>query len=233
MAMSEFVTLKTEDGVEMTAYVARPANEPIGALVLVQEIFGINGHIRSVCDGFAADGFLVVAPAIFDRIEKKPAPGVDLNYDAAGKKIAFGEFYPKLNPEKTLLDVRAAYEYAAKAGKKVGIIGYCYGGLMAWLGACRVKSFAAAVGYYAGGIGKFAAEKPLCPVMLHFGANDSHIGADQRDAVKAANPAVEIFVYAGADHAFDRKPDPDAYVAEAAKLARERSVAFLKKNLAN
>ncbi len=115
--MSEFVTLTTEDGVEMTAYVARPAGELIGALVLVQEIFGINGHIRSVCDGFAKDGFLVVAPAIFDRIEKKPAPGVELDYGPEGQKIAFGEFYPKLNPEKTVLDVRAAYEYAANSGK--------------------------------------------------------------------------------------------------------------------
>ncbi len=104
---------------------------------------------------------------------------------------------------------------------------------MAWLGACRVKGFAAAVGYYAGGIGRFAAETPLCPVMLHFGANDSHIGADQRDAVKAAHPEVQMFLYEGADHAFDRTPDPAAYKPEAAKLARERSVAFLKKNLSS
>jgi carboxymethylenebutenolidase len=232
MMMSEFVTLKTEDGVEMTAYVARPVGEAIGALVLVQEIFGINGNIRNVCDGFAADGFLVVAPAIFDRIEKKPAPGVVLDYDAAGKKIAFNEFYPKLDPMKTLLDVRAAYDYAAKSGKKVGIIGYCYGGLMAWLGACRVKGFTASVGYYAGGIGKFAAETPLCPVLLHFGAKDDHIGPEQRDPVKAAHPEVEMYLYEGAGHAFDRKPDPEAYNAEAAKLARERSIQFLKTNLA-
>jgi carboxymethylenebutenolidase len=229
--MSEYVTLTTDDGIAMTAYVARPAGEPIGALVLVQEIFGINGHIRSVCDGFAADGFLVVAPAIFDRLEKRPAPGLELSY-FDGKPKAY-ELYGKLNPEKTLLDVKAAYEFAAKAGVKTGIIGYCYGGLMAWLGACRVKGFKAAVGYYAGGIGKFAAEKPLCPVMLHFGEKDDHIGPDQRDPVKANNREVEIYMYAGAGHAFDRKPDPDAYVADASKLARERSVAFLKTHLAS
>ncbi len=113
--MSEYVTLKTDDGIEMTAYVARPAGEPVAALVLVQEIFGINGHIRSVCDGFAKDGFLVVAPAIFDRIEKKPAPGVELNY-FDDKPKAY-ELYGKLDPAKTLLDVKAAYEYAAQESK--------------------------------------------------------------------------------------------------------------------
>jgi carboxymethylenebutenolidase len=231
--MSEFVTLTTDDRIAMTVYVARPAGEPIGALVLVQEIFGINGHIRNMCDRFAADGFFVVAPAIFDRIEKKPAPGVELDYDAAGKKIAFEEFYPKLNPEKTLLDVKAAYAYAAKSGKNVGVIGYCYGGLMAWVSACRLPGLKAAVGYYAGGIGRFASETPLCPVMLHFGAADGHIGPDQRDAVKSQHPEVEMYLYEGAGHAFDRKPDPEAYVADASKLARERSVVFLKKNLAS
>ncbi|HXB61998.1 MAG TPA: dienelactone hydrolase family protein, partial [Acidobacteriaceae bacterium] len=91
----------------------------------------------------------------------------------------------------------------------------------------------AAVGYYPGGIGKFAAETPLCPVMLHFGAKDDHIGPDQRDPVKKNHPEVEIYMYADAGHAFDRKPDPEAYVADASKLARERSVVFLKKNLAS
>jgi len=199
--------------------------------VLVQEVFGINGHIRSVCDGFAKDGFLVVAPAIFDRLEKKPAPGLELNY-FDDKPKAY-ELYGKLDPEKTLLDVKAAYAFAAKAGGKVGIIGYCYGGLMAWLGACRMKGFAGAVVYYGGGIGKFAAETPGCPVMLHFGEKDDSIGPDQRDPVKKNHPEVEMFLYSGAGHAFDRKPDPAAYNADAAKLARERSVAFLKKNLAS
>ena len=228
--MSEYVTLTTDGGIAMTAYVARPAGEAIGALVLVQEIFGINAHIRGVCDGYAKDGFLVVAPAIFDRLEKKPAPGVELNY--FDDKPKANELYGKLEPAKTLLDVKAAYEYAAKSGKKVGVIGYCYGGLMAWVSACRLPGLKAAVGYYAGGIGKFAAETPHCPVMLHFGEKDDHIGPDQRDPVKRNHPEVEIYMYAGAGHAFNREPDPAAFVAEAAKVARERSVAFLKKSLA-
>lgn len=228
--MGEWIQVTAEDGHELSAYVAKPEGEAIGALVLVQEIFGLNDHIRKTCDDFAGDGFLVVAPAIFDRIQRD----VQLDYSAEGKKQAFA-LYPKLEPEKSLLDVAAAYGYAESAGK-VGVIGYCYGGLMAWLSAVRGKAhgmeLAAAVGYYAGGIGKFAQEQPSCPVMLHFGAEDSHIGADQIDAVREAHPEVQVFVYEGAGHAFSRTPDPDSYNAEASRLARTRSLDFLKQNLA-
>jgi carboxymethylenebutenolidase len=224
--MSEFVTLKTEDGLEIGAYVARPAGEPIGALIVVQEIFGVNAHIRSVADGFAKDGFLAVAPAMFDRFEK----GVELGYDAEGWKAAMS-FVPKLNPVVSLHDVAAAVAYArAESGKKVGVVGYCFGGTMAWLSATRLD-VSAAVGYYGGYIGNFATEKPNAPVMLHFGKLDEHIPASVAEAVQAANPEVEIYLY-DAGHAFNRDADPSAYVANAAKLARERSLAFLKKNLA-
>jgi carboxymethylenebutenolidase len=223
--MSEFVTLKTADGFEIGAYVARPVGEPIAALIVVQEIFGVNAHIRSVADGYAKDGFLAVAPAMFDRFEK----GVELGYDEAGWKAAMS-FVPKLNPVVSLNDVEAAIEYAAKeSGKKVGVVGYCFGGTMAWLAATRLK-IGAAVGYYGGYIGNFATEKPNAPVMLHFGSKDEHIPASVADAVHAANPDVEIFWY-DAGHAFNRDADPHAFVADAAKLARERSLAFLKKNL--
>ncbi|HEY4355562.1 MAG TPA: dienelactone hydrolase family protein [Acidobacteriaceae bacterium] len=227
--MGEWVKVTAEDGHELSAYVAKPSGDAIGALVLVQEIFGINAHIQSVCDSYAEDGFLVAAPAIFDRIERD----VNLNYDAEGKKKAFS-LYPQLDPEKSLLDVAAAYQYVKPTGK-VGVIGYCYGGLMAWLSAVRGNAhgmhLSAAVGYYAGGIGKFAAEEPTCPVMLHFGAEDSHIGVDQIDAVRNAHPEVQVFVYAGAGHAFSRKPDPDSYNADASMLARKLSLEFLKENL--
>ena len=169
--MSEWIKLKAADGHELGAYVARPKGEAIGALVLVQEIFGINAHIRGVADGYAKDGFLVVAPAIFDRFERD----LELDY--------------KMQP------------------------------------SCCVA-------YYPGGIGAVAKEEPSCPVMLHFGANDTHIGKDQVDAVRAAHPQVEIFVYEGAGHAFNRDPDPNSYNPAAAKLARERSLAFLKANIA-
>jgi carboxymethylenebutenolidase len=229
--MSDWIKLKASDGHELSAYVARPKGEAIGALVLVQEIYGINSHVRGVADGYAKDGFLVVAPAIFDRFER----GVELRYEGEDQKRAF-EFYQKLKPEVTLLDVAAAYEAAKEAGKGIGVIGYCYGGLMSWLAATRGENLkmqpSCCVGYYAGGIGSVAKEEPSCPVMLHFGAKDDHIGMDQVEAVRAAHPEVEIFVYEGAGHAFNRDVDPAHYNAAAAKLARERSLAFLKSHIA-
>ena len=228
--MSEWIKLKAKDGHELVAYVARPSGEAVGVLVLVQEIFGVNDHIRSVADGYAKDGFLVVAPAIFDRFE----PGVQLTYGPEDMKRVYN-FYGMLKPETTLMDVAAAFEWAMQAGKKIGVIGYCYGGLTSWLVATRGKDYdmqpAGCLGYYAGGIGSVAREDPSCPVMLHFGANDSHIGQDQVEAVRSAHPEVKIFVYEGAGHAFNRDVDPNSFHAVSAKLARERSLEFLKTHL--
>jgi carboxymethylenebutenolidase len=132
--------------------------------------------------------------------------------------------------------VAAAYEVAEKEGKGIGVVGYCYGGLATWWVATRGETYkmkpSCCVGYYAGGVGKFATEEPSCPVMLHFGANDDHIGKDQIEAVRKAHPEVEVFVYEGAGHAFNRDVDPGHYNAAAAKLARERTLAFLKANVA-
>jgi carboxymethylenebutenolidase len=231
--MSEWVDVTASDGFTLKAYVTRPSDAPKGALVLVQEIFGINKHIQSVADGFAQEGYVVIAPALFDRIERD----VQLDYDAAGKQRAFSEFYPKLDPAKSLLDIAAAYHFvAAEDQKGIGVIGYCYGGLMAWLSATRGETEkmqpSCTVGYYAGGIGKFAAEEPSCPVLLHFGEADTHIGADQIDAVRNAHPEVEIYTYEGAGHAFTRKADPESYNEAATKLATERTLAFLNANIA-
>jgi carboxymethylenebutenolidase len=222
--MSEKVTLTAADGHEFGAYVARPAGEPIAGLVVVQEIFGVNAHMRSVTDGFARDGFLSVAPAMFDRIERD----VELDYAGPDMQKALG-FIPKLSPDTGLADIAAAIDFAAReTGKKVGIVGYCYGGSMAWLAAARLNP-AAAVGYYGGNIPKLAGETPRAPVMLHFGREDTHIPAEGVDQVKTAHPEVEIYWY-DAGHAFNRDVSP-AYRAEAARLARERTVEFLRKNL--
>lgn len=228
--MSEWIKLKAEDGQELSAYVARPTGQPIGVLVLVQEIFGVNAHIRGVADGYAKDGFVVVAPALFDRYER----GVELMYEGEDLKKAY-EFYQKLKPETALLDVAAAFHWAKELGKGIGVIGYCFGGFMSWLAATRGERLkmqpACCVGYYAGGIGSVASEEPSCPVMLHFGAEDTHIGQDQIGAVRSAHPEVEIFVYEEAGHGFNCDMR-SSYSAPAAALARERSLAFLKTHIA-
>jgi carboxymethylenebutenolidase len=229
-SMSEWVKLTAADGHELSAYVAKPAGEAIGALVVIQEIFGVNQSIRDVADSYAKDGFVAIAPALFDRFER----GLELTYEGDDMKKAF-DLYGKLNPDTQLLDVAAAFEHVEGTGKGVGVVGFCYGGLLSWLSATRAEVLkiqpACAIGYYAGGIGKVAAEKLSCPVQLHFGATDNHIGKDQIDAVRDAHPEVQIFLYEGAGHAFANEARVD-YVPEAAKLARQRSLEFLKTHIA-
>jgi carboxymethylenebutenolidase len=223
--MGEYTTLKAADGHELGAYVARPAGQPIAGLVVVQEIFGVNAHIRSVADGYAKDGFVAVAPALFDRIERN----VQLTYEGEDMKKAMS-FIPKLNIDNAVADIAAALEFAQTAtGKKAGVIGYCFGGTLAWLAATRLHP-AAAVGYYGGRIGNYASESPSAPVMLHFGKQDTHIPAEEVEKVHTAHPEVEIFWY-DAGHAFNCEPRP-SFNPAAARLARERSLNFLNKHLA-
>jgi len=224
--MGESVVLKAADGQELGAYVARPVGEPVAGLVVIQEVFGVNAHIRSVTDGFAGDGFLAVAPAMFDRIERD----VELGDSGPDLEKAMS-FVPKLKPETGILDVAAAIDYASReTGRKVGVVGYCYGGSMAWLAATRLRP-SAAVGYYGGMISRFAEEAPKAPVMLHFGREDAHIPAEGVNRVKERHPEVEIYWY-DAGHAFNRDGGP-GYRPEAAKLARQRTIEFLVKNLGN
>ncbi|MGA2852001.1 MAG: dienelactone hydrolase family protein [Terracidiphilus sp.] len=223
--MSEYVTLEALDGHKLSAYVARPAGDPIAGLVVVQEIFGVNAHIRSVVDGYAKDGFLAIAPALFDRIQ----PGVELKYEGEDLKTGMS-LVQKLVPDLALSDIAAAIEFACSStGKKVGIIGYCYGGTMAWLAATRLHP-EAAVGYYGGHIAHYADETPAVPVMLHFGKQDAHIPAEGVEKVHEAHPEVEIYWY-DAGHGFNCDARA-SYNAAAAKEARERSLEFLKKHLA-
>ena len=225
--MGEHVKLTAADGHELDAYVARPAGQPIAGLVVVQEAFGVNSHIRSVTDGWAKDGFLAVAPALFDRVER----GVELSYqgDDLQKGMAL---IRQGDTGDRVKDVAAAIDYARReTGKKVGVIGYCLGGSMAWLAATRLHPDVA-VGYYGGQISQCAGEKPKAPIMLHFGLDDSHIPKADIDAkVAALHPEVPIFWYEGAGHGFNCN-DRASYNAAAAKLARERSLAFLRQHLA-
>ncbi|HXY08470.1 MAG TPA: dienelactone hydrolase family protein [Terriglobales bacterium] len=222
--MSETVKLKTSDSHELDAYVSRPGGAPIAGLVVLQEAFGVNRHIRSVADGYAKDGFLAVAPALFDRIER----GVELGYEAADlqKGIALAR---QCDPQDVMKDVAAALGYLRKQKvEQCGVIGYCFGGTMAWLAATRLDPDRA-VGYYGGSIARFAQENPGCPVMLHFGTLDKHIPKEDIERVQAAHPEVQIFWYE-ADHGFNCG-DRSNYNALAAKQARDRSLEFLKTEL--
>jgi carboxymethylenebutenolidase len=218
--MGNTLELTASDGFRLSAYRAIPAGTPRGALVVVQEIFGVNSHIRSVCDGFASDGYCAIAPALFDRYEK----GVDIGYAPAD--VTRGrEIRAKATIDAALLDVGAARDTAVDYGK-VGIVGYCWGGYVAWMAAARLPGLACAVPYYGGGILDAAAERPTCPVMAHFGERDAHIPAAGVAVFAQKHPEVQVFVYA-ADHGFncDQRASFDA---AAAKLARERTLAFLR-----
>ncbi|MFQ5985606.1 MAG: dienelactone hydrolase family protein [Alphaproteobacteria bacterium] len=220
--MGSWIELEADDGHKLDAYRARPHAPVRGGLVVVQEVFGVNDHIRRVCDGFAADGYDVAAPALFDRIEKK----VELGYGA--DELAAGRGYrTRLAWDDVVRDVKAATRAVTETGR-VGVVGYCWGGSVAWLAATRLD-VACAVGYYGGQIIQFKDEKPRCPVMLHFGEKDSLIPAADVAAIRAAQPEVTVHLYP-AGHGFncDRRKDFDPASADA---GRRRTLAFFAEHL--
>jgi carboxymethylenebutenolidase len=221
--MGERIELTAADGFRLSAYRADPAGTPRGGLVVAQEIFGVNSHIRGVCDGYAADGYVATAPALFDRYESD----FDIGYTPAD--VARGrELKARAKADASLLDVDAARAAVAGAGK-VGIVGYCWGGYLAWIAAARVAGFACAVPYYGGGMTDAIAEQPKCPVMAHFGERDSMIPEAGVKALAAAHPSAQVFLYP-ADHGFNCD-QRGAYDAAAASLARERTLAFLRRHI--
>ena len=222
---SKRIQLTASDSHTFDAYVARTQKIPEAAVVIIQEIFGVNAHIRSVVDDYASEGFLAIAPAIFDRAER----GLELAYDEQGRQRG-RELSRQIGMDAPLLDIAAAIEYAARevAPTAVGVLGFCWGGTLAWLSATRLKANAV-VGYYAGGIGNFAREIPQAPVMLHFGERDKHIGADQIEAVRSGHPEVAIYTY-DADHGFNRDVG-EAYNPDAASLAKARTIEFFRSKL--
>ena len=221
--MGAWVDLTAEDGHRLSAYRALPVGTPRGGLVVAQEIFGVNSHIQSICDGYATDGYTAIAPALFDRYER----GVDIGYTPPD--IARGRELKALSKaEVALLDVAAARAAAASAGK-VGVIGYCWGGYITWLASARLPGFACAVAYYGGGMTDAIAEKPKCPVMAHFGERDANIPVAGVKALAAAHPDAKVFLYP-ADHGFNCD-QRGSFNAQAAKIARERTLAFLRQYL--
>jgi carboxymethylenebutenolidase len=197
----------------------------LGGIVVVQEIFGVNKHIRSVADDFAGQGFWAIAPALFDRVEQ----GLELDYNSAdaskGMRIA-----NQIGMENALKDVAAAITHAGSAlrGKKVGVVGYCFGGSLAWLAATRLNPHAA-VCYYGGQIAQYVAAVPRCPVMLHFGNKDPHIPLSDIEAIQRAHPDLPVFLY-DAGHGFNCDQRKD-YAPQAAGLARQRTIEFFRKHL--
>ncbi|MSR14796.1 MAG: dienelactone hydrolase family protein [Gammaproteobacteria bacterium] len=217
--------LTATDGFTFGAYEALPAHNAKGGIVVIQEIFGVNSHIRAVVDSYAAAGYAAIAPQIFDRSE----PNVELGYTNQvefdkGLRIAFKE----LQMPNTLLDVQAAIK-AMTAHGKVGVVGYCFGGLLTWLSACELRNVAAASAYYGGGIATQATRLPRCPVMMHFGERDAHIPMSDVETIRKAQPTVQIFVY-DADHGFNCD-ERASYDSASALTAKERTLAFFDKVL--
>lgn len=219
--MGHDVSLVAADGHTLSARVAVPEGERIGGLVVIQEIFGLNRHIRAVCDQFAEAGFLTVAPAVFDRL------GEDLTVDYTDLDRA-RQLIGELDPKRTMLDFAAAVEHAMTAGR-VGVVGFCWGGAQAYRCAAELP-VAAAVSYYGGGIDKLAGLSPACPLMFHYGAQDPYIPQEQIEAVRRANPEAIVHVYEDAGHGFNCDQRDD-YDAEAACLAFGRTTDFLKRHL--
>jgi len=221
--MGRMIELTAADGFRLSAWRADPVGTPRGGLVVAQEIFGVNSHIRSVCDGFAADGYVAIAPALFDRYER----GVDVGYTP--EDVAKGrELKAQAQIDAALRDVAAARDAVATAGK-VGVVGYCWGGYVAWMAAARLAGFACAIPYYGGGILDAAGLRPQCPLMAHFGERDTVIPVDGVRKLAAAHPEAQVFVYA-ADHGFNCDQRA-SYDAAAAKLARERTLQFLQRHV--
>ena len=224
------VTLTSADGQTLDAYVAQPTGKAKGAVVVLQEIFGVNSHIRSVADGYAAAGYLAVAPATFARVQT----GVELGYTEADMGSGFGlkNAVEALPAPGVLQDIQAAVNYAAQqSGGKVAVLGFCWGGLLTWRSACLLQGVSAAVPYYGGGVttAEEVARSPKCPVMAHFGDQDHWIPLDGVEAFKAAHPQVQVHVYA-ANHGFNCD-QRGSFNAPAAQLARERTLVFLAQHI--
>lgn len=217
------IELTAADGHRLQAYAVGPKDAKRG-VVVVQEIFGVNKHMRRIADDFAKRGYAVVAPALFDRVER----GVELGYEAAD--VARGrELRGMINEHKTLLDVLAAAA-ALPAGIKRGIIGYCWGGSVTWHGATRSSAFDAASSWYGGGVAAAKDEVPRCPVEMHFGETDASIPMSDVDAIRKAQPSLPIYVYEAAGHGFGCE-DRGSFKSDAAALAESRAYAFFDKHL--
>jgi carboxymethylenebutenolidase len=220
--MGEFTTIMARDGHQLQAWLAAPPARPQGAIVVLQEIFGVNKYIREVTDGFAAAGFTAIAPALFDRVRH----GIELGYEPADMETGMG-YVKQLAPEDTMRDIAAALAVVRNSGPPAAV-GYCWGGRLSYLAACQLP-LACAVVYY-GKITDSLAKHPKCPVMYHFGEADRSIAPADVAAIRAAYPEAPVFTYPGAGHGFSCNLR-GSYNPEAAALARSRTLDFLNQKL--
>jgi len=218
------VRLTASDGFQLGGYRADPVGPAKGALVVIQEIFGVNHHIRNVCDRYASEGYVAVAPSIFDRIEPNFQSGYSPDEVAVARK-----FVANPNWDAMLRDVQAAIDSVKDVGP-VGIVGFCLGGSVAYVAAAKLSGLRAAVGYYGGAIVRFADDKPRVPTLLHFGEKDTGIPQSDVEAIRSRRPDVEIHVYPGAQHGFSCD-ERASYDKASAGLAGQRTLAFFAKHL--
>jgi carboxymethylenebutenolidase len=223
--MGEHFKLTSQDGVQIGAYRALPPTPARGAVVVLQEIFGVNRHIRAVADRFASEGYLAIAPALFDRV----TPDVELAYGPDDRAKGM-QIVGKVDPEKALADVQAAIT-AAAAGGKVGVVGYCWGGTLSFLAAARLQGLSAAVGYYGGGIARSIDQVPKVPIILHFGERDNHIPMSDVATIRARYPGMRVYTYA-ADHGFNCD-ERESFDRASADLAHTRTQTFIAEYLAS
>jgi carboxymethylenebutenolidase len=221
--MGEFNTLMARDGHEFRAYLAAPPGRAKGAIVVIQEIFGVNSHIRAVTDGFAAEGYVAIAPSLFDRVRR----GVELDYNEQTMQEGYG-YVKQLEPQNILKDLSAAIAVVKHAGR-VGVVGYCWGGAMSFVAACELP-IACAVVYYGAGIPQYLDKKPMRPVMYHFGELDASIPPADIEKIRAAHPEGIFHLYP-ANHAFNRDVGAN-YAPQSAALARARTLQFFAKHVA-
>lgn len=220
--MGDYTTLMARDGHEFRAWLAAPQGPPKGAVVVLQEIFGVNSHIRAVTDSFAAEGYVAVAPSLFDRVRR----GIEIGYSE--KEVQEGRGYMmQLKQDQTLKDIAAAIAIVKHAGR-VGAVGYCWGGRMAYLAASELP-VACSVAYYGGGITQLLDKKPKVPVMYHFGERDKHITQEDVAKIQAAHPEGMFYIYP-ADHGFNCD-QRGSFDAQSAALARQRTLAFFNRYL--
>jgi carboxymethylenebutenolidase len=225
--MGKMIELTASDGHKLGAYRADPsgtnAGKARGAIVVIQEIFGVNSHIKAVTDGFAAEGYLAIAPAMFDRVQKNFDVGYTPPDIEKGRDLR-----AKITLDMAMKDAQAAID-AVKGAGKVGIVGYCWGGFVAWMAAAKLSGLSAAVPYYGGGILDNADIEPKVPVMAHFGEKDHMIPVDGVKKLAEKHKKHQVFIYP-ADHGFNCD-HRGSYDAPSAKQARERTLEFFRKHI--